>query len=323
MEILAEGKGDYLVPDPDGFRAWVREHKPRTLINKLMSEHEAVQRFVADGDYFAYDCNYFQRGPSSLIREVIRQRKKDLWVCGKFTYVAAALLVEGGCASKLDVAFVGFGPWLSKAVAEGRLKTYEYSNVVMTYRLQAGAQGLPFIGVRSFGGTDGFRKSGAKLVKDPFSGKPVVLLPALNPDVSIIHVHQADIYGNARVFGTGISHVDCALASKKVIISAEEIIETDEFRRDPGRTSIPHFVVDAVVHAPFGAYPGTVQGRYSSDPAHVVECFGAMMQGNLQPYLEKWVYSVASHEETIEKRIGWKKLQELQRRETIREGYTT
>ena len=73
---------------------------------------------------------------------------------------------------------------------------------------------------------------------------------------------------------------------------------------------------------PFGAYPGTVQGRYSSDPAHVVECFGAMMQGNLQPYLEKWVYSVASHEETIEKRIGWKKLQELQRRETIREGYT-
>ena len=321
MEILAEGQGDYLIPDPDAFRAWVREHKPRTPVNKLVNEHDAIQRFVADGDYFAYDCNYFQRGPSSLIREVIRQRKKDLWVCGKFTYVAAALLVEGNCVSKLDVAFVGFGPWLSKAVAEGRLKTYEYSNVVMTYRLQAGAQGLPFIGVRSFGGTDGFIKSGAKLVKDPFSGKPVVLLPALNPDVSIIHVHQADVYGNARVFGTGISHVDCALASKKVILSAEEIIETDEFRRDPGRTSIPHFVVDAVVHAPFGAYPGTVQGRYSSDPAHVVECFGAMMQGNLQPYLEKWVYSVTSHEETIEKRIGWKKLQELQRRETIREGY--
>ncbi len=210
---------------------------------------------------------------------------------------------------------------LSKAVAEGRLKTYEYSNVVMTYRLQAGAQGLPFIGVRSFGGTDGFPSSGAKLVKDPFSGKPVVLLPALNPDVSIIHVHQADIYGNARVFGTGIAHVDCALASKKVILSAEEIIETDEFRRDPGRTSIPHFVVDAVVHAPFGAYPGTVQGRYSSDPAHVVECFGGMMQGNLKAYLEKWVYSVSSHEEMLEKRVGWKKLQELQRRETIREGY--
>jgi glutaconate CoA-transferase subunit A len=200
MEILAEGKGEYFPPDPDGFRAWVRDHKPRTLVNKLMNEQEAIQRFVSDGDYFAYDCNYFQRGPSSLIREVIRQGKKDLWVCGKFTYVAVALLVEAGCASKVDIGFVGFGPWLSKAVAAGRVKTYEYSNVVMTYRLQAGAQGLPFIGVRSFGGTDGFPCSGAKLVTDPFSGKPVVLLPALNPDVALIHVHQADIYGNARVF---------------------------------------------------------------------------------------------------------------------------
>ena len=192
----------------------------------------------------------------------------------------------------------------------------------MTYRLQAGAQGLPFIGVRSFGGTEGFPQSGAKLVTDPFSGKPVVLLPALNPDVSIIHVHQADVYGNARVFGTGISHVDCALASKKVIVSAEEIIETDEFRRDPARTSIPHFTVDAVVHAPFGAYPGTVQGRYASDVQHVVECFGGTMRGDLQPYLEKWVYSVDSHADMLEKRVGWKKLQELQRRETIREGYS-
>ena len=322
MEILAEGRGEYFPPDPDGFRAWVRDNKPRTLVPKMLNEHEAIEQFVSDGDYLAYDCNYFQRGPSSLIREIIRQQKKDLWICGKFTYVALALLVEGGCATRADIGFVGFGPWLSKAVATGRLQTYEYSNVVMTYRLQAGAQGLPFIGVRSFGGTEGFPQSGAKLVTDPFSGKPVVLLPALNPDVSIIHVHQADVYGNARVFGTGISHVDCALASKKVVVSAEEIIETDEFRRDPARTSIPHFTVDAVVHAPFGAYPGTVQGRYASDVSHVVECFGGTMRGDLQPYLEKWVYSVDSHDEMLEKRVGWKKLQELQRRETIREGYS-
>jgi acyl CoA:acetate/3-ketoacid CoA transferase alpha subunit len=321
MEVLSEGKEDYFRPDPDGFRAWVRDHKPRTLINKLMSEKEAISRFVSDGDYFAYDCNYFQRGPSSLIREVIRQQKKDLWICGKFTYVAVALLVDSGCASKVDIGFVGFGPWLSRAVAEGRVKTYEYSNVVMTYRLQAGAQGLPFIGVRSFGGTSGFEYSGAKIVKDPFTGQPVVLLPALNPDVAIIHVHQADVYGNARVYGTGIAHTDCALASKKVIISAEEIVETDEFRRDPSRTSIPHFVADAVVHAPYGAYPGTVQGYYASDVAHVVECFGGMMRGDLKPYLEKWVYSVGSHEETLEKRVGWAKLKDLKRRETIREGY--
>ena len=171
MEILAEGRDEYFPPDPDGFRAWVRDNKPRTLVHKMLNEHEAIEKFVSDGDYVAYDCNYFQRGPSSLIREIIRQKKKGLWVCGKFTYVALALLVEGGCATKADIGFVGFGPWLSKAVAQGRLHTYEYSNVVMTYRLQAGAQGLPFIGVRSFGGTDGFHQSGAKLVKDPFSGQ--------------------------------------------------------------------------------------------------------------------------------------------------------
>ena len=90
-------------------------------------------------------------------------------------------------------------------------------------------------------------------------------MPALNPDVAIIHVQQADQYGNARVFGTGIAHVECALASKKVIISAEEIIDTEEIRRDPGRTSIPYYAVDAVVHAPFGAWPGNCGGYYGSD----------------------------------------------------------
>ena len=110
--------------------------------------------------------------------------------------------------------------------------------------------------------------------------------------------------------------------SKRVILSAEEIIETDEFRRDPARTAIVHFTVDAVVHAPFGAYPGAVQGRYASDVKHVVECVGGMMRGDLHPYLEKWVYSVDSHAEMLEKRVGWKNLQALQRRETIREGYS-
>ena len=80
--------------------------------------------------------------------------------------------------------------------------------------------------------------------------------------------------------------------------------------------------MDAVVHAPYGAYPGTVQGKYASDVEHVVECFGGAMRGNLEPYLDKWIYSVGSHEEMLEKRVGFKKLQDLQRRETIREGYS-
>jgi glutaconate CoA-transferase subunit A len=322
MQVLAQGAAEYLKPDPDGYRAWVRDHKSRAMVSKLMTEKEAIEKFVQDGDYIVYECTYLQRGPSSLIREIIRQKKKDLWVGAKFTWVSAALLVSAGCASKLDVGFFLFGPIVGNAIREGRVKVYEYSNVVMTNRIMAGAMGLPFLAVRSFGGTDGFKYSAAKLIEDPYTGQPTLIVPALNPDVALIHVHQADIYGNARIFGTGISHVESALASKKVIISTEEIIETEQIRRDPGRTTIPYYVVDAVVHAPFGALPGTVQGYYASDTPHVIEVVAATMRGLMDPYLERWVYSLSSHEEMLEKRMGVTKLLELRRRETIKEGYT-
>jgi acyl CoA:acetate/3-ketoacid CoA transferase alpha subunit len=322
LDILAEGRGKYLKVDPDGFRDWVREHKERALVPKLMSEKEAVEKLVQDGDYLVYECNYLQRGPASLIREVIRQKKKELWVGAKFTWVAAALLVGGGCVSKLDVGFFLFGPTVEQAIREGRVTAYEYSNVVMTNRIMAGAMGLPFLPVRSLGGTDNFAHSGAKLLKDPYTGAPITIVPALNPDVALIHAHQADVFGNARIFGTGISHQEAAMASKKVIISTEEIIETDEIRRDPARTTIPYYVVDAVVHAPFGAYPGEMQGRYASDVPHVIEVVASTLRGLIPQYLEKWVYGVSSHAEMLDKLVGANKLKEIVGRATIKEGYS-
>ncbi len=119
MRVLEDGKADYLKVDPDGYRAaWITNR----MASKLMTHKEAVERFVRDGDYLAYDCNYFQRGPSSLIREIIRQRKKQLWICGKFTYVACALLVESGCADRIDIGFIGFGPWISRVRARARAR---------------------------------------------------------------------------------------------------------------------------------------------------------------------------------------------------------
>jgi acyl CoA:acetate/3-ketoacid CoA transferase alpha subunit len=322
LDVLAEGRGEFLKVDPDGFREWVRDHKNRALVPKLMSEKEAIEKLVSDGDYLLYECNYLQRGPSSLIREVIRQKKKDLWLGAKFTWVTAALLVGGGCVSKLDVGFFLFGPTVEQAIREGRVTAYEYSNVVMTNRIMAGAMGLPFIPVRSLGGTDNFPHSGAKLISDPYTGEPITIVPALNPDVALIHVHQADVFGNARIFGTGISHQEAAMASKKVIISTEEIIETDEIRRDPARTTIPYYVVDAVVHAPFGAYPGEMQGRYASDIPHVIEIVASTLRGLIPQYLDKYVYGVSSHTEMLDKLVGANRLADIQRRATIKEGYT-
>ena len=117
MRVLAEGQAEYLTVDPDGFRAYVRDHKQRALTPKLMSARDAVERYVADGDYLVFDCNYFQRGPSTLIREVIRQQKRDLWLCGKFTYVDVGLLVGAGCVSKIDCGFFWPGATIDNAVA--------------------------------------------------------------------------------------------------------------------------------------------------------------------------------------------------------------
>jgi len=321
LEILAEGEAPFHPVDPDGFRAYVFEHKDRSLRPKLMTAQEAVQRFVADGDYLAYDCNYLMRGPNAILHEIIRQGKKDLWVNGKFTYVDVALLVGAGCVSKADCGFFLASPPVLKAYREGRLEFFEYSNVIMTLRLQAGAMGVPFLPVRSFGGTDGFRHSGAKLIRDPYTGDPITIIPALNPDVAVVHVTQADVYGNARVFGTGIAHTECALASKKVIISAEEIVDTEEIRKDPGRTSIPYYAVDAVVEAPYGTYPGTCPGVYASDPMGVMEVFRAISTDQVQAYVDKWITPYADHNEMLEKQVGLAKLLDMKRREVIHEGY--
>src|SRR3989304_3263437 len=110
LDILAEGKGEYLKVDPDGFREWVRDHKDRAMVPKLMSEKEAVEKLVADGDYLVYECNYLQRGPASLIREVIRQKKTDLWLGAQVTWVAAAPLAGAGGAPQLGGGVFPFGP---------------------------------------------------------------------------------------------------------------------------------------------------------------------------------------------------------------------
>lgn len=321
MEVLAAGVGEFKPPNPDELREWVRNHKQRKAVEKVVTEQEAISRLVSDGDYVAYDQNVASRGPASLFREIIRQRKKNLWVCAKFSWSDVTLLVAGGCVSKVDVGWLETGPVVNQALQKGEIELIEWSNGALSYRLLAGAMGVPFLPMRYLGGTDAFARSGAKLVEDPYLGKPICVVPALNPDVGIVHVHQCDVYGNARVFGAGVAPLEIAMASKKLIISTEEIIENEAIRRQPQRTTIPYYFVDAVVVAPFGTYPGSVPGLYSSDIQHMLEFVGAQAQGKMDEYLEKWVYGVASHEEMLEQRVGVKKLLQLRQEETIREGY--
>ncbi len=323
MRVLDAGGGEFLPPDPDAFRAHVREHKQRAMVSKVMSEQEAISRFVADGDYLAYDCNMGRRGPVSLLREIMRQRKRDLWLAAKFMGNDATLLVAAGCVSRLDVGWMQIQRPLQEAIEAGKVKLVEWSNGALAYRLLAGAMGVPFLPMRYLGGTDAFRNSGAKIVEDPYTGNAICLVPALNPDVSILHAYQCDEYGNARIYGPGIAPLETAMAAKSLIISTEEIISTDEIRRDPHKTMVPYYLVDAVVHAPFGAYPGRMPGMYVGDMEHMQELGKAVVGGEMEEYFDKYVHSVASHEEMLEQRVGVAKLLQLQGAEHVRDGYYT
>ena len=321
MNVLASGVGEFRFTDPDEIRQWMRTHKRREFVDKTVSESEAVRRLVADGDYVSFDFSSFTRGPLVLIREIIRQGRRDLWYCAKFTLMESTLLAAAGACSRIDVGFMGLGETLNRAVEEGKIKVSEWTNGTLTLRHLAGGMGVPFLPTRALLGTDTLKYSGAKVVKDPFGGKPLALVPAVNPDVGLIHVHQADVYGNARCFGPGVSPLETAAASRKVIISTDEIIDHDDIRKDPAKTTIPYYMVDAVVYAPFGAYPGGLPGVYEMDFEHFAEYTGLERQGQLKAYLDKYVYSVGSHLEMLEQRVGLARLNDLRRRATVKEGY--
>ena len=299
----------------------MRERKRREFLDKTTSAGEAVGRLVADGDYVSFDFSSYTRGPLVLVREIIRQRRQNLWYCAKFTLMESTLLVAAGAVSKIDVGFMGLGDTLNKAVERGDVTVSEWTNGTLTLRHLAGARGVPFLPTRALLGTDTLRYSGAKVIADPFTGKPIALVPALNPDIGLVHAHQADIYGNARCFGPGVQPLETAMASRKVIVSTDEIISHDDIRKDPGRTTIPYYLVDAVVYAPYGAYPGGLPGVYEMDVEHFGEYFGLEREGRLADYLDKYVYSVASDEEMLEQRVGLRRLSELRRRAIIKEGY--
>ncbi|MEE9138104.1 MAG: CoA transferase [candidate division NC10 bacterium] len=296
-------------------------HKSREPVEKLVTEHEAVSRCVADGDYVAYDFSSLTRGPQALVREIIRQHKRNLWICAEFTLHDSSLLVGAGCVDRIDVGFLGYGNYIGRAVVEGRVQVFEWTNGALAFRMLAGARGIPFMPMRNLLGTDTFLQSGAKVVEDPFGGDAVCLVPALNPDVFLVHVHQADVYGNARIFGTNLFALEGAMASKKVIVSAEEIIEPLEFRKEPAKTTIPYFLVSAVVHLPFGAYPGGVPGRYELDVEHIQHLNEIETEDHMRGYLDSCVYSVGNHAEFLGRRVGWKRLTDMVCRASIKEGY--
>lgn len=314
MEILFAGKGELIQPyDLDEFREWNRTQKSRKLIDKLMSEQEAVSRFISDGCYIGTELYGTVRCPMSLTREVIRQNKTNLRVCGQGV-LELDMILAAGLIKKIDLTYIGLEVYgtssaLRRAVESGQVETcVEWSNGAISWRMKAAAMGVPFLPVRTMLGSDTLTYSAARVAEDPFTGMKVCLLPALILDVGLIHVHRADCYGNAQIEGITGFAAEMARASKRLIISAEEIVPTLEIRKYPDRTIIPYYLVDAVVHAPYGSHPGEMAYLYGRDEQAIREWIdSSRTEQGAQEYLDKYVRGVKNHADYLDL-IGQKRL---------------
>jgi glutaconate CoA-transferase subunit A len=178
--------------------------------------------------------------------------------------------------------------------------------------------GLPFLPCRSMLGSDTFRRSAARVIECPFTGELLTALPALYPDVSAIHVHEADRYGNSRIRGTSVADFDLARASKRLIITCERLIPNDDIRADPTRTMIPFFCVDAVCEVPYGSYPGNMPYEYFSDEDHLRQWLVAERESaSYEAFLQRYVLGVKDFAEYLQRCGGLARLQCLRQQELL------
>jgi len=274
--------------------------------------HDAIAAHVHNGDTVAIE------GFTHLIcfaaaHEIIRQRRRSLTLCRLTPDLVADQMIAAGCLARLVFSWAG-NPGAGSLHAfrraverkERPLEIEEYSHFGMVARFSAGAAGLPFWPLRNYDGTD---LPGAnpriRQVICPFTGDTLAAVPALQPDVTIVHAQRSDAEGNAQVWGiTGVQK-EAAFAAKRVIVVAEEIVDESVVRADPNRTLIPGMIVDAVVHEPWGAHPSYVQGHYDRDNAFYVEWEDISKDpARLDAYLDEFVFGLRDRRAYLDRQPG-------------------
>ncbi|HKC38194.1 MAG TPA: CoA-transferase [Gemmatimonadales bacterium] len=260
---------------------------------------DAVARLVRDGDTVVIE------GFTHLIsfaagHEIIRQRRRDLTLCRLTPDLIYDQMIAAGCARKVVFSWAG-NPGVGSLHAfrravesESGLEIEEYSHFGMVARFSAGAAGLPFWPLRDYAGTDLPRANDRiKAVACPYTGEALATVPALNPDVTIVHAQRADAQGNAQIWGLLGVQKEAAFASRRVIVAVEELVDESVIRADPNRTVIPAMIVDAVVVEPWGAHPSYAQGYYDRDNDFYVAWESISRDAKkLERYLDEFVHAV-------------------------------
>ncbi|MBE8540000.1 CoA transferase subunit A [Geoglobus acetivorans] len=309
--------------------------------DKVMGLEEAVRKFVRNGNHIAFGGFTLNRMPVALIYEIIRQGVKDLHVYGHSPGFGVDVLIGSGSVKAIELAYEadeGFGrvgPRFRKAVERRETMWEDYSNFGMTLRFLAGAMGISFLPTKTMLGSDmlskegfsrEFRESDPKIaskkldvIECPFTGEKVVALPAVNPDVAVIHAQVADADGNVRIYGQAFADDIIAKSADRVIVTCEKLVDSEELRKFPEQNVLPGFLVDAVVPVEFGAHPTSCARFYDYDPEFLrIYHSLAKDDGSFTDFLEKYVLGVEDHDEYLRK-VGIDRLESL--RASFEVGY--
>jgi glutaconate CoA-transferase subunit A len=289
-------------------------------MSKLASISEAIARYVPDGSSVAMSLALEPMIPFAAGHEIIRQHKRDLALIGPISDILFDQLIGAGCVQKVVAAWVGnvsegLAHCYRRAIEQGipcPLVTEEHSNFSIGLALLAASLGAPYIPTRSLLGSDlPHQNPTLRIEPSPIDGSPLLLVPAIVPDVAIIHVQRSDEEGNAHCWGSiGISQ-EAMLAARDVILVAEEIVSREVIVSDPNRVLGPCFKVRAVVHEPWGAHPSTVQGYANRDHAFYHDYHArTRTQEGFQGWLDEWVLNVPDRAAYVRK-LGEERLRSL------------
>lgn len=296
--------------------------RDRSLREKVMSLEEAAA-LVPDGASMGIGGSTLSRTPMAMIWALIRAGKKNLSCARSIVSSDGDLLFSSGACNHMMTSWFSQGiVWgVSKVmrhhVESGSARYEEWSHMAMGMRFKAGAMGVPFLPMRSMLGSDVLRqRPEAKEIDCPFTGEKLLLVPAINPDVAIIHVQRCDAYGNAQIDGLPFMDIDLAMAANRVILTTERIVSNNQIRRAPDQTKIPFFTVDAVVEVPFGCAPHECSGVYEPLFKHM-DYYTSLVNGDpvkgMREYLDRYVYGPASWTEYLSL-IGLEELLDAARR---------
>ena len=292
---------------------------------KMMPLKEAVQRFIKNGSQVALGGFTISRNPMAIAYEIVRQDIKDLHIVCHSHGQAFDILVGAGCVKRVELAYGANGRFaptcvrFRKAVERGDIEVEDYSNNQMSLRFLAGSLSIPFIPSKSGFETDLLRKEGFSIetrkqtkvaqkkfteMADPFDGDggKVVLLPALQPDVALVHAQYVGDDGTVRIKGLTFADIEQAKAADAVIVTCEEIVPKSFIRLDPDQNSLPPFLIDAIVKVPYGAHPTACRLFYDYDAKHLnMYRYLARDDVGFRKYLDEWVLGVSNHEEYLDK----------------------